>query len=93
MSTLHIEHPITDYPTWKAAFDRFASARAEAGVTSHRIRRPEDDERFIVVDLEFGDVEAAHRFHDFLRDTVWADPARAPALDGTPVGRVLVDLP
>ena len=92
MSTLRIEHPITDYPTWKVAFDRFASARAEAGVTSYRIRRPEDDERFIVVDLEFDDVSAAHQFHEFLRSKVWTDPGRAPALAGTPVARVLVDL-
>ena len=29
-ATLHIEHEITDYPTWKAAFDRFADARTQA---------------------------------------------------------------
>ena len=23
MATLHIEHPVTDFGTWKAAFDRF----------------------------------------------------------------------
>jgi hypothetical protein len=27
MATLRIEHPITDFETWKAAFDRFAEAR------------------------------------------------------------------
>jgi hypothetical protein len=91
MSTLHIEHRITDYPTWKAAFDRFAAARARAGVTAHRIRQPEDDDRFIVVDLEFGEADAAHRFHRFLRDTVWGDPERSPALAGAPRARVLVD--
>jgi hypothetical protein len=26
MSTLHIEHPISDFTIWKAAFDRFASS-------------------------------------------------------------------
>ena len=25
MPTLHIEHPITDFATWKAAFDRIMS--------------------------------------------------------------------
>jgi hypothetical protein len=25
MSTLHIEHPISDLTTWKAAFDRFVA--------------------------------------------------------------------
>ena len=30
MTTLRIEHPITDYPLWKKAFDGFAEARANA---------------------------------------------------------------
>lgn len=91
MATLHIEHPISDYATWKGAFDRFADARARAGCTSYRIRQPEDDDRFIVVDLEFGEAEQAHGFHAFLRENVWNDAERSPALDGTPKGRVLVD--
>lgn len=32
MATLHIQHPISDTGTWKAAFDRFAEARAKSGV-------------------------------------------------------------
>ena len=32
MATLHIQHPISDIGTWKAAFDRFAEARAKSGV-------------------------------------------------------------
>jgi hypothetical protein len=34
MSTLHIEHPISDLTTWKAAFDRFAPVRQQSGVRS-----------------------------------------------------------
>ena len=30
MATLHIEHAITDFPTWKAAFDRFGIDLANA---------------------------------------------------------------
>ncbi len=91
MATLHIEHPITDFETWKGAFDRFAEARARAGVTASRIRQPEDDDRFIVVDLEFDKPEQAHGFHEFLRENVWNDSARSPALAGAPVARVLLD--
>jgi len=91
MATLHIEHPITDYATWRAAFDRFDEARDRAGVTAYRIRQPEDDEHFIVVDLEFPDAESAHRFHGFLQENVWSNPERSPGLDGTPVARVFVD--
>lgn len=91
MATLHIEHAITDYATWRAAFDRFAEARERAGVTAYRLRRPEDDEHIIIIDLEFPDVASAHRFHGFLQQNVWNDPERSPGLDGNPMARVLVD--
>lgn len=47
MFTLSIEHAITDYPTWKVAFDRFAAAREQAGVLGARIRRPVDDRQHL----------------------------------------------
>jgi hypothetical protein len=53
MATLQIEHPITDFGTWKAAFDRFAEARANSGVRGHRILRPVDDAHYVVIDLDF----------------------------------------
>jgi len=91
MTTLRIEHPISDFTTWLEAFDRFAAARERAGVTAHRIRRPEDDDHYVLIDLDFTDSASAHGFLKFLRDVVWATPANAPALVGDPVTRVLVD--
>jgi hypothetical protein len=91
MPTLHIEHPISDYDTWKGAFDRFAEARGKAGVTSHRIRQPENDPAYIVVDLEFEETQQAHEYLGFLRENVWSNTDTAPALAGDPVARVLVD--
>jgi hypothetical protein len=91
MTTLHIEHPVTDYVTWKAAFDRFDAAREQAGVRAHRIRQPVDDERYVVIDLDFTGVEAANQFLTFLRDVVWAVPQNSPGLVGTPQARVLQD--
>ncbi|WP_238013355.1 hypothetical protein KZZ52_41220 [Dactylosporangium sp. AC04546] len=89
MTTLRIEHPITDYETWRAAFDSFADARDRAGVQRYRVLRPVDDVRYICVDLDFATVEAAEAFRTFLRTTVWSDPGRAPALAGTPTARIL----
>jgi hypothetical protein len=43
MTTLRIEHAITDYGLWKKAFDGFAEARTMAGVLSCSIRLPVDD--------------------------------------------------
>ncbi|MFF6776913.1 hypothetical protein ACFY8W_25655 [Streptomyces sp. NPDC012637] len=89
MITLHIEHPVTDYAVWKRAFDRFAGARADAGVLRHTVRRPVDDPAYVVVDLGFAETGQAERFLRFLTTTVWARPADSPALAGRPRTRVL----
>jgi hypothetical protein len=89
-ATLHIEHAITDYPTWKAAFDRFADTRARAGVTAHRVRLLEDDPRQIVIDLDFDGAALAHAFSTFLHEQVWGT-GNAPALEGAPTTRVLIE--
>lgn len=89
MSILHIEHPITDFETWAAAFGRFGDARRDAGVRSHRVLRPVDDPCYVVVDLEFDTDEAALAFREFLRTVVWAAPENAPALARDPHAVVL----
>ena len=92
MATLHIEHPITDFDTWLGAFNSFADARAKAGVREQRVRQPVGDPRFIVVDLEFDDVDAANGFKEFLEGVVWQSKDLSPGLDGTPTARVLDDV-
>jgi hypothetical protein len=89
MSVLHIEHPITDFGAWAAAFDRFSDARRDAGVRAHRVLRPVDDPCYVVVDLEFDTAEAALAFRTFLQMVVWAVPENAPALAGEPRAVVL----
>ncbi|MGY1774509.1 hypothetical protein ACI8AV_01505 [Geodermatophilus sp. SYSU D00804] len=89
MITLHIEHPISDLPTWKAAFDLFAERRRQAGVCGERVRHPVDDDRYVLVDLDFPTREQAQRFLDFLETTVWASRDSSPALAGTPRTRLL----
>ena len=89
MATLHIEHAITDLATWHDAFDRFAEARAGAGVTASRICQPVDDPAYIVLQLDFDSTEAATRFLGFLEANVWSTPANSPGLAGSPTARVL----
>ncbi|MGB9377239.1 MAG: hypothetical protein WCB04_06960 [Mycobacteriales bacterium] len=88
MTTLRIEHPITDFDTWKAAFGRFAEARGKAGVRNHLVQRPIDDADYVAIDLDFDDAEQAQRFLTFLQTTVWASEQNAPALAGTPQTRI-----
>ena len=89
MPTLHIEHPITDFATWRAAFDRFAEARRAAGVRGHRLQQPVDDPRYVVIELDFDTVAQAAGFLQFLETKVWSVPANSPALAGSPQAKIL----
>lgn len=89
MTTLHIEHPIHDFAMWRTAFDRMADARERGGVLSARVAQPIDDPHFVVVDLDFADVERATAFLTFLQTSVWSTPDRSPALAGAITTRLL----
>ncbi len=89
MTTLHIEHSIVDFAIWRTAFDRFAEARAQAGVRAHRVQRPVDDDHYVVIDLDFDTAEEATRVLAFLREGVWSTPENSPALAGEVRTRIL----
>ena len=89
MFTLSIEHPISDFPTWKQAFDRFADARQSGGVVTERIRRPVGDPSYLVIELDFETHESADGFRRFLHNVVWANRDVSPALIGAPETRIL----
>jgi len=89
MYTLSIEHAISDFATWKSAFDRFADARAKGGVVGDRIRRPIDDPGHLIIDLDFQSRERAEAFRQFLSNEVWANREASPALVGRPSTRLL----
>jgi hypothetical protein len=89
MATLHIQHPITDFDTWTAAFDRFADARRGAGVRAQRVQRPVNDTKFVVIDLDFDSAADAERFRGFLTTQVWTNPENSPGLAGTPETMIL----
>ena len=89
MTTLHIEHAISDFGTWSAAFARVAEARANFGVRAHRVQQPVDDPNYVVVDLDFDTADEASRFLGFLRAKVWSSASNAPALVGPPQTKIL----
>ena len=89
MVTLRIEHAIHDYGEWQHAFDRFADARAKAGVLRFAIRQPVDDPAFLSLDLEFDTAGQAEAFARFLHANVWSSPEASPALAGKPRTQVL----
>jgi hypothetical protein len=89
MTTLHIQHPVTDFDTWTSAFNRFADTRRDAGVRAQRVHRPIDDPNYVVIDLDFDTAEEAQSFRAFLTTRVWANPENSPGLAGTPETMIL----
>jgi len=89
MATLRIEHAISDYQTWRQAFEGFSEARRKAGVRGFTIRQPVDDPDYLTLDLEFGTAGQAEAFAGFLHGQVWSSATSSPALAGTPQTRVL----
>ena len=89
MTIVQIEHPISSWDAWKAAFDRDPVGRAANGVRRYRIVRPVDDPNYIAVDLEFDDVPAAEAFRTAL-EGMWRTPQAAAVLGGgSPRARVV----
>jgi hypothetical protein len=88
MITLHIEHAISDLPTWKAAFDHDPARREQSGVRSHRIAQPVDDPNYIMIDLDFDSASQAEAFLAGLHE-VWGSRQAAPALVGRPQTRII----
>ena len=88
MPTLQFEHPITDYTTWKAAFDRDPIDRRALGVRSYRIHRPLDRPNYILGELDFDTTVQAEACATAL-EQLWRSRQAAPALAGAAQVRIV----
>ncbi len=89
MHHLQIEHPISDFDTWKEAFDSFADFRQRSGVRRYRVLQPTDDPNYIIIELEFDGQSEAEAFLAALQRNVWSSREAAPALRGEPQTRIV----
>lgn len=53
MTTLQIEHKVSNYEGWKKAFDNDPIDRKKAGVKRYQVYRPVDDPNYVIIDLYF----------------------------------------
>ena len=88
MPVVQIEHPVRDFDSWKAAFDRDPIGREASGVRRYQIYRPTDDPNFIAVDLELDSQAEAEALKHSL-EQLWRSPQAAAALAGTPRARIV----
>jgi hypothetical protein len=79
MYTLKIEHAIRDFDTWRSAFERDPVGREQAGVRRYRVFRPTDDQRYVLIDLDFEQADEAREFLQAL-ERVWSRTDLSPGL-------------
>ena len=59
MTILQIEHQVPNYDGWKKAFESDPIDRKKSGVKRYRIYRPTDDPKYVIIDLEFDNLDDA----------------------------------
>ena len=62
MSTILIKHKVSDYSTWKNAFDNFADFRKSSGEKSFRILHQESDPNDLTLLFEWDSQQNAESF-------------------------------
>ncbi len=65
---LRIEHTVSNFDSWKTAFDSDPVGRQKSDVRSYRILRPTDDPNYVMIDLEFDGLKQAENFTSALRN-------------------------
>lgn len=59
MPILRIEHKVPNFDGWKKAFESDPAGRKKSGVRRYRIYRPVDDPNYVIIDLEFDNLNDA----------------------------------
>jgi hypothetical protein len=69
---MFVRHPVTDFATWKQAYDAFDGERAGMGVTGHAVYQATSDPNDVTVWHDFATLEDAQSFaeSDRLREVM-----------------------
>ena len=62
MPYLLVRHKVTDFSTWKAAYDSHSPAREKAGLKQEHLLRNIDDPNVVILLFEAEDVQKAREF-------------------------------
>jgi len=76
MPTLHIQHSVPNFESWKRAFESDPMDRKGSGVRRYHIRQSVADANFVMIDLEFDTLPEAERLLGRLEE-LWAGPGGA----------------
>jgi quinol monooxygenase YgiN len=61
-ATMFVKHRVSDYKTWKPAYDELGEVRKQNGVTGASVHRDPSDPNVIIVTHQFRDLKTATSF-------------------------------
>jgi hypothetical protein len=64
---VRIEHEVRNFDDWKKVFDSDPLGRQKGGVRRYRIFQPVDNQKYVMIDLEFDNSKQAEAFAAALR--------------------------
>jgi hypothetical protein len=62
MALLVVQHPVSDYDTWRKVYDEVAPLQESSGVTSQSVYRSKDDPNLVLVLHSFPTMDQATAF-------------------------------
>jgi hypothetical protein len=71
MIVLQVEHNVSSYDGWKKAFDNDPIGRKKSGVKRYQVYQSVDDEKYVVIDLYFENLEDSTRALKSLKE-LWS---------------------
>ena len=78
MHSIIIEHPVRSCDEWTTAFDGDPVGRAASGVRGYRIMRAVDDPLYVVMQLDFDELDTARAYIAKIRQAVAGSVAARP---------------
>jgi quinol monooxygenase YgiN len=81
MATMFVRHGVSDFETWKQAFDAFDAERQSMGVTGHGVYQVDGSPNEVTVYHQFDSMEAARSFAASPR---LQEVMKAAGVQGTP---------
>jgi hypothetical protein len=62
MATLFVRHDVSDFGSWKKAYDEFDAERSSMGVTGHGVYQAEGNPNSVTIYHHFDSMDAAKAF-------------------------------
>jgi hypothetical protein len=81
MATLFVRHGVTDFSTWKQAYDDFDAERTTMGVTGHGVYQADGNPNDVTIYHHFDSMEAAKAF---MASPRLAEVMKGAGVQGTP---------